>query len=142
MMSIVEKFLYYFDERVQVARLPYGRDKIAMYVLLPEEGTNLDSFIQTLEQEQLDSILVKMNMIELQRGIFAGALYFLAVIFDEATLMPIATVLVIGGGIWWLGRKLQSLEDGQEKLNEGQKRINDRLDNLPCDKVLKCISPK
>jgi serpin B len=65
-MSIVEKFLYYSDDSVQVARLPYGRDKIAMYVLLPEEGTNLDSFIQTLEQERLDSILTRMSVIELE----------------------------------------------------------------------------
>ena len=66
MMSNVEKILYYSDDSVQVARLPYGRNKIAMYVLLPEEGTNLDSLIQTLEQEKLDSILARMNIIELE----------------------------------------------------------------------------
>jgi serpin B len=65
-MSIVEKFLYYSDNSVQVVRLPYGRDKIAMYVLLPEEGTNLDAFVQTLERERLDSIFAKMSMTELE----------------------------------------------------------------------------
>ena len=65
MMSNVEELLYYSDDSVQVARLPYGRDKLAMYVFLPEEGVNLDFFIQTLEQEKLDSILTRMKMIEL-----------------------------------------------------------------------------
>jgi len=65
-MSIVEKFLYYSDDGVQIIRLPYGRDKVAMYVLLPEESTSLDSFIQTLEQERLDSIFARMSLIELE----------------------------------------------------------------------------
>ena len=66
MMSNVEEFLYYSDDGVQVARLPYGRDKLAMYVLLPEKGVNLDSFIQTLEQEKLDGIIERMNLIEIE----------------------------------------------------------------------------
>ncbi len=66
MMSVVEKISYYSDSSVQVARLPYGRDKIAMYVLLPEEGISLNSFIQTLEQERLDGILARMTVIELE----------------------------------------------------------------------------
>jgi serine protease inhibitor len=66
MMSIVEELLYYSDDGVQVARLPYGRDELAMYVLLPEEGVNLDSFIQTLEQEKLDGLIAGMNMIEIE----------------------------------------------------------------------------
>jgi len=35
-------------------RLPYGRDIIAMYVLLPNEDVDIDSFIQTLNQDKLD----------------------------------------------------------------------------------------
>jgi serpin B len=65
-MSVVENFSYYSDSGVQVARLPYGRDKIAMYILLPADGTNLDLFIQALEQERLDCILARMIMIELE----------------------------------------------------------------------------
>jgi len=72
-------------------------------------------------------------MIEMQRGIWSGALYYAAFILDETTLMPFATVVVIGGGIWWLGRKLQSLEDGQEHINR-------RLNSLPCDRVIRCIT--
>ncbi|MCX6655099.1 MAG: serpin family protein [Candidatus Bathyarchaeota archaeon] len=66
MMSNIEKILYYSDDSVQVARLPYGRDKLAMYVLLPNEGVDLGSFIQTLEQEKLDRILARMKMIEIE----------------------------------------------------------------------------
>ncbi len=66
MMSNIEKILYYSDDSVQVARLPYGRDKLAMYVLLPNEGVDLGSFIQTLEQEKFDRILARMKMIEIE----------------------------------------------------------------------------
>ena len=42
-------------------------------------------------------------------------------------------------GIWWLGRKLQALDDGQKSLREGQERINEKLGNLPCDHVAQCL---
>jgi serine protease inhibitor len=66
MMSKTEKCRYYSDDNVQIVRLPYGRDRIAMYILLPKEGVNLDSFVQGLEQSTLDSIITKMKRIELE----------------------------------------------------------------------------
>jgi len=50
MMSTSGNFSYYSDKNCQVVRLPYGRDKIAMYVFLPNEGVPLDSFIANLNQ--------------------------------------------------------------------------------------------
>ena len=47
-------YQYYNGSNYQAVRLPYGRDKIAMYVLLPDEGTDIDAFIDTLEQSRLD----------------------------------------------------------------------------------------
>jgi serine protease inhibitor len=66
MMSNVEKFLYYSDSRVQVARLPYGRDKIAMYIILPQKGVNLDAYTDSLDLETLDGILSRMSSTELE----------------------------------------------------------------------------
>ena len=50
MMSTSGNFSYYTGENCQVARMPYGRDKLAMYVFLPKEGLSIDSFIASLDQ--------------------------------------------------------------------------------------------
>jgi serpin B len=50
MMSTSGNFSYYRGENFQAVRLPYGRDKIAMYIFLPDEGVPLDSFIANLDQ--------------------------------------------------------------------------------------------
>lgn len=50
MMSIIENFSFYDGDQVKAVRLPYGRDKIAMYLFLPKNGT-LDSFVNGLDGE-------------------------------------------------------------------------------------------
>lgn len=44
-------YKYYFDDNFRAVRMPYGRDKIAMYVFLPDQGYNLDDFIASIEVE-------------------------------------------------------------------------------------------
>lgn len=44
-------FSYYKGNDFRVGRLPYGRDKIAMYIFLPDEGVSLDSFIESLDEK-------------------------------------------------------------------------------------------
>jgi serine protease inhibitor len=61
MMSTSGNFSYYSGENCQVARLPYGRDKIAMYVFLPNEGISLDSFIANLNQTTHDEYISKLQ---------------------------------------------------------------------------------
>jgi serine protease inhibitor len=63
MMSTVGNFSYYYysGEKCQVARLPYGRDKVAMYVFLPDEGVSLDSFIASLNQTAQDEYVSKLQ---------------------------------------------------------------------------------
>jgi serpin B len=65
MMSRGGSYAYYGDAEVQVARLPYGRDKIAMYILLPTEGSGLDSFFSGLTGEKLSSYFDRMSNTEL-----------------------------------------------------------------------------
>ena len=53
-MTGTENYMYYSGDSYEAVRLPYGRDKIAMYVLLPREGVGVDSFIQSISQGELD----------------------------------------------------------------------------------------
>ena len=50
MMSTAGNFSYYSGESFQAVRLPYGRDKLAMYLFLPHENVSLDSVIADLSQ--------------------------------------------------------------------------------------------
>jgi serpin B len=65
MMSRGGSYAYYGDDNVQVARLPYGRDKIAMYVFLPAEGSSLESFTTGLTGDSLDAYFSKLSNTEL-----------------------------------------------------------------------------
>ncbi|MCX6648634.1 MAG: serpin family protein [Candidatus Bathyarchaeota archaeon] len=65
MMSRGGRYGYYGDSVVQIARLPYGRDKIAMYVFLPAEGSSLDSFTAGLTGEKFGSYFAKLSQREL-----------------------------------------------------------------------------
>jgi len=63
MMHTSGEFSYYTDETCQVARLPYGRDKIAMYIFLPNEGVSLDSFVANLNQTVHDEYISKLESV-------------------------------------------------------------------------------
>ncbi len=64
MMSTSGNFSYYSGENCQVARLPYGRDKIAMYIFLPTEGVPLDSFVADLNQTTHDEYISRLHHID------------------------------------------------------------------------------
>jgi serine protease inhibitor len=66
MMSRAGDYAYYSDDEVQIARLPYGRDKIAMYVFLPADGTSLESFTSSLTGEKLDAYFTRMHETQLE----------------------------------------------------------------------------
>jgi serine protease inhibitor len=53
-MSNTDDYKYYSGSNYQAVRLPYGRDKMAMYVLLPHEDIDIDSFIEGISQSELD----------------------------------------------------------------------------------------
>jgi len=79
MMTTAGNFSYYSGEKCEIARLPYGRDKVAMYIFLPKEGVSLDSFIanlnQTVHDEYVsglrppDDLIVKMPKFEVEYGV-------------------------------------------------------------------------
>jgi serine protease inhibitor len=65
MMSTSGNFCYYRGENFQAIRLPYGRDKIAMYIFLPDDGVPLDSFIANLDQATHEEYLSRFEPIDL-----------------------------------------------------------------------------
>ena len=79
MMSTSGNFSYYSGKNCQVVRLPYGRDKLAMYIFLPNEVVLLDSFIanlnQTTHKEYIDRLRyvpnfeVKLPKFKLEYGV-------------------------------------------------------------------------
>jgi serpin B len=50
MMHQEEEFQHTRGDRFGVLRLPYGQRKLAMYILLPDEGENLEGIIGRLDQ--------------------------------------------------------------------------------------------
>jgi serpin B len=51
MMHALEHFWYGEFDDFNILKLPYGQEKLAMYILLPHEGVSVDSMIEKLDEE-------------------------------------------------------------------------------------------
>jgi serpin B len=62
-MYVDDEFGYFRDNSsgAEALRLSYGRDKIAMYVLLPPKGEGLGSYAASLDSAELDGIISGMT---------------------------------------------------------------------------------
>lgn len=60
-----------------------------------------------------------------------GAMFATGVVIDEKAMIPIGTLLTICGLVWWVGRKLQKIDDQLETIGE-------KLKHLPCETWNKC----
>ena len=60
-MYALDKFSYYSENGLIAVRLPYGRDKIAMYVFMPVGDSSLEPFIENLTQTSLNSYMSKFT---------------------------------------------------------------------------------
>lgn len=69
----------------------------------------------------------------LLKSIAYGSAFAAAITIDQATLIPVGTVITIGGGIWYLGRKLQQIDDRLENGDKRFERIEAKLESLPCN---------
>ena len=56
MMSQEGNFGYYDGDNFSAIKLPYGQEKIAMYIILPDEGTEFDPIIESLNTESWNEI--------------------------------------------------------------------------------------
>jgi len=57
MMHITEDFNYYEGENFQMLRMPYGRNKTSMYVLLPAKDAEANEFLKNLSGELLNEYI-------------------------------------------------------------------------------------
>lgn len=57
MMANNEKYEYYKGDNFQMIRMPYGRDKTAMYVFLPNESIGINDFINSLSRDLLNKYI-------------------------------------------------------------------------------------
>lgn len=71
MMSQSGKYRYYENETFQAISLPYGKERLSLYVFLPRKNTNLDALQQqlTLEnwQQWLNQFGMRQGSIQLPR---------------------------------------------------------------------------
>jgi len=56
MMNIHENFDYAKGDDYAVVRLPYGQEKFAMYIVLPDKGVSIDSIIRNMDEEKWNRI--------------------------------------------------------------------------------------
>ncbi len=56
MMSQEENFGYYKGDNFSGVKLPYGQEKMAMYIILPDEGISVDTVIESLDEEKWNEI--------------------------------------------------------------------------------------
>jgi serpin B len=61
MMSASNKLKYYDGANFSAARLPYGRDKIAMYIFLPKAGTGVNEYISGLDAVGFETAMAAME---------------------------------------------------------------------------------
>ena len=59
-------FYYYFDDYFSAVRMPYGRDKIAMYIFLPNynSGYDLDYFMENLNEENWNNWMASFDTLD------------------------------------------------------------------------------
>ena len=61
LMSIESEFLYYEDNTVQIIELPYEKDSMSSYIILPNENMNINDYISNLSDDKLPKIIKNMN---------------------------------------------------------------------------------
>ncbi len=61
MMSRTADFYYFENEQFQIIKLPYGDQQVAMIVLLPQAGKNLDSLIFSLDQTKWNQLMQQLT---------------------------------------------------------------------------------
>ncbi|MBW4650596.1 MAG: serpin family protein [Kastovskya adunca ATA6-11-RM4] len=61
LMSQTGKYKYYENEAFQAVSLPYGEERLSLYVFLPRENSNLETFTQQLNAEQWEQWMLQFR---------------------------------------------------------------------------------
>lgn len=64
MMSRKGTLEYTKGDNYQAIRLPYGSNKLSMYLILPDEGVNINNFTDTLDADKWQKIRTSMAEVE------------------------------------------------------------------------------
>jgi serpin B len=56
MMKQQEKFAYYAEDSFSAIKLPYGKEKMSMYIILPDKEASIDTVIESLNVDKWNSI--------------------------------------------------------------------------------------
>ncbi len=64
MMVQRRDFMYFEGDNFSSARLPYGQDKMAMYIILPDAGIGVDAVIESLDGDRWNKITGSFSEIE------------------------------------------------------------------------------
>jgi len=61
MMNIHEHFDYARGDDYGMIRLPYGQEKFAMYIVLPDDGVSIDSIIEGIDGQKWDQMIGSLS---------------------------------------------------------------------------------
>lgn len=64
MMNQSDSYRYAEDDIAQVVRLPYGKDRLAMYVFLPRPSRSLNEFLDGLDEETWTAWMARLVHVE------------------------------------------------------------------------------
>lgn len=92
----------------------------------------------------------------LLKSLLGALVFYGAITLDEHMLVPLGTVLTVSGGVWYLGRKLQALDDRLDNGDERFKRMEESMKSrdetlsrmehsiarLPCFDHIECQEDK
>ena len=65
MMHKTDWYPYYADENFQAVRLPYGDGQMGMYIFLPDQDTDLNTFLEYLNAENWESWVSQLSPLNL-----------------------------------------------------------------------------
>jgi len=65
-MGQTRNFKYYEDKSVQVVELPYKNDSMSAIVILPNEQTDLNTYLKSLDDEVLNTLLAGLSSIRVK----------------------------------------------------------------------------
>ena len=64
MMNQSEEYYYFDGDNFKILRIPYGRNKTAMYIILPDEDFNINEFISSLSTDLINEYIEDSKKVE------------------------------------------------------------------------------
>lgn len=66
------------------------------------------------------------------QGIFVALVFGTGFVIDEHATVSLGIMMSLGVFLVWVGRKWQSILDGQKSLSEQLSALSEQMKNLPC----------